>query len=74
MGRARPRRARLGSLSDLSDGESKHIEASPFANAKLDAPPAQCDITMRQNKGGKAGKVLARFCYADDQVASGACR
>ncbi len=73
-GQTKTEKSELGNLSDLSDGESKHIEASPFASAKLDAPPAQCDISIQQHKGGHGGKVLARFCYSDDQVAPGACR
>jgi hypothetical protein len=72
-GQTKSEKTDLGSLSDVSDGESKHIEVTPFANAKLDAPPTQCDITIHQNRGGRT-KSLAHFCYADGQVASGACR
>jgi hypothetical protein len=63
-----------GDLSDLDVGDTKRLEASPFASSKLEGTPSQCSITIRENKEFSAAKNIAQFCYAAGHVTRGACR
>jgi hypothetical protein len=61
-------------LSSLEMGETKHIEASPFARSRLSGPPSHCSISIRQTDEHGSSRDVASYCYASGHVTRGACR
>lgn len=62
-------------LDELALGDTKEIDASPYAKRALVAAPSQCEIVvMRGIAVDTSGPVVRTFCYVPGQgVKDGAC-
>jgi hypothetical protein len=62
-------------LDELAAGDTRELEASPYAKRPLHAAPSQCDIVLvKGTLAASSGPAVRSFCYVPGQdVRSGAC-
>jgi hypothetical protein len=62
-------------VSELDPGDTKQIEASPYAKSTLSSAPSQCDlVVMKATAMDTVGAAVHSFCYVPGQkVRDGSC-